>query len=107
MFIQFEKISDDARCWVYTLEKPLSKIKCEIEGFLKQVCQNWMSHKNEIISSFMIYNDQYIIIFAENNISGCSIDNSFNLIKNKLISYNLNLISNSKIGFSCPFESLI
>lgn len=98
MFVEFEKISNDARCWVYILEKPISKIKCKIEDFLKQVCQNWTSHKNEIIASFKIYNDQFIIMFAEDNISGCSIDNSYNLIKNKLISFNINVISNSNIG---------
>ena len=98
MYVPFEKIDENAKCWIYILEKNINFKSDEINLILKSLCEKWKSHNNEVVSSFQIYRDRYIILFAEEGISGCSIDSSNRLLRYELDRLNINIMPNSKIG---------
>lgn len=98
MYVPFEKIDENAKCWIYILEKNINFKSDEINLILKSLCEKWKSHNNEVVSSFQIYRDRYIILFAEEGISGCSIDSSNRLLRYELDRLNINVMPNSKIG---------
>tara|TARA_B100000902_G_scaffold86356_2_gene90531 strand:+ start:7464 stop:7937 length:474 start_codon:yes stop_codon:yes gene_type:complete len=98
MYIDLDKIDRNARCWVYALEKNCKNVNDDIHKFLKKICENWMTHSNSINASYKIYDNRYIILFAENNISGCSIDGANRLVREKLNELNIDIMPNSKIG---------
>ena len=98
MYVPFDKIDESAKCWIYILEKNINFKSDEINLILKSLCEKWKSHNNEVVSSFQIYRDRYIILFAEEGISGCSIDSSNRLLRYELDRLNINVMPNSKIG---------
>ena len=98
MYVPFDKIDESAKCWIYILEKNINFKSDEINLILKSLCEKWKSHNNEVVSSFKIYRDRYIILFAEEGISGCSIDSSNRLLRYELDRLNINVMPNSKIG---------
>tara|TARA_B100002052_G_C15732009_1_gene529116 strand:+ start:134 stop:607 length:474 start_codon:yes stop_codon:yes gene_type:complete len=98
MYVPFDKIDENAKCWIYILEKNINFESDEINLILKSLCEKWKSHNNEVVSSFQIYRDRYIILFAEEGISGCSIDSSNRLLRYELDRLNINVMPNSKIG---------
>ena len=98
MYVPFDKIDENAKCWIYILEKNINFESDEINLILKSLCEKWKSHNNEVVSSFQIYRDRYIILFAEEGISGCSIDSSNRLLRYELDQLNINVMPNSKIG---------
>ena len=100
MYIPFEKISDKARAWVYILSKDLNNnITKVLEKHLIEICENWKSHGSLINSSFVIYRNRFVILFAEENtVSGCSIDSTNNNLRKILNQLSIGIDSNSKIG---------
>ena len=100
MYIPFEKISNKARAWVYILSKDINNNIAEIlEKHLIKICETWKSHGSDINSSFVIYRNRFVILFAEENtVSGCSIDSTNNTLRKKLNQLDIGLDSNSKIG---------
>ena len=100
MYIPFEKISDKARAWVYILSKDLNNnITNVLEKHLIEICENWKSHGSLINSSFVIYRNRFVILFAEENtVSGCSIDSTNNNLRKILNQLSIGIDSNSKIG---------
>ena len=76
MYVELNKISGNARCWIYTLENINRNISEDINKFLTKLCENWMTHGEPVKASYKVYNDSYIILFAEKSISGCSIDDA-------------------------------
>ena len=98
MFISLDKIDKKAKCWVYILEKNCAEVRDDLHCFLKELCDTWVSHNQNVIASYKIYNDSHIVLFAENSISGCSIDRANKLIRKKLNDLNIGIMPNSKIG---------
>ena len=100
MYLEFKNLSPKARCWIYILQSPVTKVLFKNLDFeLNKVCENWVSHGENINSNYKITDKQFIILFAEeNNVSGCSIDalnNEMIRISNVL---GIGLKANSKIG---------
>ena len=98
MYIELDKISGNARCWIYTLENINRNVSEEINKFLTKLCENWMTHGQPVKASYKIYNGSYIILFAEKSISGCSIDDANRSIREKLNELSIGIMPNSKIG---------
>ena len=100
MYLEFKNLSPKARCWIYILQSPLTKVLFKKLDFeLNKVCENWVSHGENINSNYKITDKQFIILFAEeNNVSGCSID----AVNNEMIRISnvlgIGLKPNSKIG---------
>ena len=98
MYVSYNKLNKRARCWVYITEKPIVKKKKLVKSFLKNLCQEWTSHGEDVISSFKLYKENFIILFAEDEISGCSIDSSSGLLRENLNQLKIDIQPNSKIG---------
>tara|TARA_X000001036_G_scaffold115236_1_gene108353 strand:- start:839 stop:1318 length:480 start_codon:yes stop_codon:yes gene_type:complete len=100
MYLEFKNLSPKARCWIYILQSPVTKVLFKNLDFeLNKVCENWVSHGKNINSNYKIIDKQFIILFAEeNNVSGCSID----AVNNEMIRISnvlgIGLKPNSKIG---------
>ena len=100
MYLEFKNLSPKARCWIYILQSPVTKVLFKKLDFeLNKVCENWVSHGKNINSNYKIIDKQFIILFAEeNNVSGCSID----AVNNEMIRISnvlgIGLKPNSKIG---------
>ncbi|MBJ24089.1 MAG: hypothetical protein CMB64_05400 [Euryarchaeota archaeon] len=69
-----------------------------VKDHLKNLCDQWVSHGKNINSSFQLYKENFIILFADEDISGCSIDSSNNLLRESLNQLKIDIQPNSKIG---------
>ena len=100
MYIPFKNISNKSRAWVYILNEDISEInKNKLSEYLKSICDDWQSHGSIIKSSYVVFKNRFILLFAEENtVSGCSIDASFNKLRKTLNHLEIGLDSNSKIG---------
>jgi len=111
MFIPYNKIEDDSRCWIYQVDKKITSLEKKfIEKKIRYFCENWTSHNVPVKSSFIIDLDYYILLFADEqhtNISGCAIDEQRKIIekiseelKIKISTYNrIGVFINNKLIF--------
>ena len=111
MFIPFNKISENYRCWVYQIGKMITqKEKVFISKSLESFCEKWTSHNNSVKSSYVIDFDSFIILFADqriNKVSGCAIDEQSRVIRQignnlkiKILPYiNTGVFIKNKLGF--------
>ena len=111
MFIPFNKITENYRCWVYQIGKMITqKEKVFISKSLESFCEKWTSHNNSVKSSYVIDFDSFIILFADqriNKVSGCAIDEKSRVIRQignnlkiKILPYiNTGVFINNKLVF--------
>tara|TARA_Y100000766_G_scaffold272038_1_gene271424 strand:- start:704 stop:1204 length:501 start_codon:yes stop_codon:yes gene_type:complete len=111
MFIPFNKISENYKCWVYQIGKMITqKEKVFISKSLESFCEKWTSHNNSVKSSYVIDFDSFIILFADqriNKVSGCAIDEKSRVIRQignnlkiKILPYiNTGVFINNKLVF--------
>ena len=98
MYISYDELTKKARCWVYITEKPMLTNRSLVKDHLKNLCDQWVSHGKNINSSFQLYKENFIILFADEEISGCSIDSSNKLLRESLNQLKIDIQRNSKIG---------
>ena len=98
MYVSYNELNEKARCWVFITDKPIIENKYIVTEFLKNLCQKWVSHGKDVVSSFQLYKENFIILFAEDEISGCSIDSSSALLRESLNQLKIDIQPNSKIG---------
>ena len=101
MYIPYDNISPKSKSWIYILSKNINKnILLDLNTFLIKICEDWKSHGQITKASYVISNNRFIILFAEDNnlISGCSIDKSNKELRKKLNQLKIDLLPNSKIG---------
>ena len=101
MYISYDNISPKSKSWIYILSKNIDKnILLDLNAFLIKICKDWKSHGQTTKASYVISNNRFIILFAEdkNLISGCSIDKSNKELRKKLNQLKIDLLPNSKIG---------
>jgi hypothetical protein len=103
MFVDFESLDNSARIWVYQSNREFSAnemviIKTKVENFL----QNWVRHGDDLKASYTIMYNQFIVLAVDenfNNVSGCSIDASVNLIKQLEKEFSIDLTNKLNISF--------
>lgn len=84
MFIPFENLTESSRVWIYTSERPLfANEHAHISERLKQFASNWQSHQKEVVSSYKIIEDRFVVIACDetSDVSGCGIDKSVHLMQ--------------------------
>ena len=85
MLVPFDQLSDTSKIWIYQAEKELDNeqialVKTKLEKFLN----TWQSHGKDLVASYKIPYNQFIIIGVDEdktNSSGCSIDASVAVLK--------------------------
>jgi hypothetical protein len=103
MLVDFENMDDAARVWVYQSNRAFSeseveKISKKIELFLSK----WQRHGDDLKASYFIKYNQFIIIAVDedfNQVSGCSIDASVNLMKQLEQEFGTDLTNKLNISF--------
>lgn len=103
MLTNFEDIADEARLWIYQIDKELSiteeeKLLNETKNFLV----NWSAHGNNLHASVKIMAHRLLIIAADesfSNASGCSIDSKMAFLREIQIEMGLDLFSRNVIFY--------
>jgi len=82
MFVPFQSLPDHARVWIYQADRKFSDSeKNTISESLHSFTLQWRVHGQPMDSSFEIAYDQFIVLAANDQASGCSIDSSVRTIK--------------------------
>src|SRR5688572_27622278 len=82
MYIPFEKLNPSSRIWIYQANKTLTQMDAEIlRRHLHAFTEQWTVHGHPLEASFDIRHDQFVIIAANDQTSGCSIDASVRVMK--------------------------
>ncbi len=95
-----EELSDSARIWIFPLTAPLPKEKeAPLRDQLEKFVSQWTSHKAEVSGAFSLFKNKFIIIAAESDVSGCSIDSVFRAVKTATSALNIELADISQVFF--------
>lgn len=85
MWIDFDKIADDARVWVYQASRPLSRAEVlTVEYALKPALDGWAAHGQPLLASANVLENRFVIVAVDEDQalpSGCSIDASVHFVQ--------------------------
>ncbi|WP_456460912.1 ABC transporter ATPase [Lutibacter sp.] len=103
MLINFEDLSDTSKVWIYQSNREFSDneieiIKKRVEDFIG----SWQRHGEDLKASYQLKYNHFIILAVDekfNEVSGCSIDASVNLIKQFEKEFKLDLTNKLNISF--------
>jgi len=103
MYVDFEKLPDDAKIWIYQSSRKfypdeIKKLKQQIEGFLT----SWNDNGIEIIASYQLNYNRFIIIAVDQTLDTLSIDaidDSVGFILDLQTEYNVELLDKLNVCF--------
>ncbi|HEY3402008.1 MAG TPA: hypothetical protein VGK59_01395 [Ohtaekwangia sp.] len=82
MFVPFNSLPGSARVWIYQSDRVITFEEEKIlSDRLKAFCQQWMVHGEPMDTSFEIRYNRFVILAANDQASGCSIDSSVRILK--------------------------
>lgn len=82
MFVSYTSLPTNARVWIYQADRPLINAEHDIiSTLLKSFTEEWMVHGQPMDASFGIRYNRFILLAANDQASGCSIDSSVRAIK--------------------------
>ena len=80
MYIDFDKLPDNARVWVYQANRPLTADEVKtIDESLRPELNQWAAHGQPLLASMKLVDKQFVVVGVDegyNLPSGCSIDSS-------------------------------
>ncbi|WP_420149324.1 hypothetical protein [Spirosoma sp.] len=85
MYVDFDKLPDNARVWVYQANRSLtdSEVKA-IEEILRPALEQWAAHGQPLLASARVVENRFIVLSVDEGYSlpsGCSIDSSVRTIQ--------------------------
>lgn len=103
MLVNFESLETTSRIWVYQSNREFSDkevdiICTKVESFIAE----WKRHGEGLKASYQIKYNQFIILAVDedyNQVSGCSIDSSVNLMKQFERAFDLDLTNKMNVAF--------
>ncbi|MEI9919503.1 MAG: hypothetical protein WDO14_11950 [Bacteroidota bacterium] len=103
MYVPFETLPDYSRIWIYQANRKLSdKEKKFADEALKDFCERWVAHNQQLKTSFSIEHNQFVILAADEDYhqpSGCSIDSSVRALKELQAELGIDLFDRTKVAF--------
>jgi hypothetical protein len=85
MWIDFDKLPDDARVWVYQANRPLTDEDVQvIEQTLQPALNQWAAHGQPLLASAQVVANRFVVVGVDEGYSlpsGCSIDSSARTIR--------------------------
>lgn len=111
IMLTIDKMPPDARVWVYQSSRIFTdteEISIKEQG--KNFISTWTSHGAEVLASFdIIYNHFIVISIDENNalISGCGLDKGLHFIKKLENLFNITLLDRLQVAYRKEDEILI
>ena len=103
MLVNFDSLGGTSKIWIYQSnrefsEKEIAEISQNLENFIGA----WKRHGDDLKASYQIKYNQFIVIAVDENfneVSGCSIDASVNLIKQFEQKFAVDLTNKLNISF--------
>ncbi len=103
MFVDYNLMPNTSRVWIYQANRQFSPdelgmLKLKIERFINA----WKRHGDDLKASYVIKYNQFIVLLVDgsyNDVSGCSIDASVNLIKELENEFAIDLTNKLNISF--------
>jgi len=103
MLTNYDLMPDSSRVWIYQSDRGFSSdelniVKSKVEAFIN----NWQRHGEDLKASYKIVYNQFIVLLVDedvNQVSGCSIDASVNLMKQLENEFNVDLTNKLNVSF--------
>jgi len=103
MLVNFDSLAANSRIWIYQSNREFSNNELEIispkiESFIAE----WKRHGDGLKASYQIKYNQFIVLAVDedyNQVSGCSIDSSVNLMKQFEREFDLDLTNKLNVAF--------
>ena len=103
MLTNYDLMPDSSRVWVYQSDREFSKNELEVvNSKVETFLNNWQRHGDDLKASYKIVYNQFIVLLVDeevNNVSGCSIDASVNLMKQLENDFNVDLTNKLNVSF--------
>ena len=98
--MHFKGFSDDARLWAYGFAVRLAPDQAEtVRTELTKFCDSWQVHGKPVDGSFELIDDQFALLAAADDVSGCSIDSSVAVFKDIKLKHGLDALDANLIFF--------
>jgi len=98
-----DSLENSSRIWIYQANKAFSKNEeVEISSKIENFIATWKRHGDDLKASYQIKYHHFIIIAVDegfNEVSGCSIDASVNLIQQLEKNFQIDLTNKLNISF--------
>ena len=103
MLVQFDKIHDASRIWIYQANRRFNSSESKIiSDALTTFTENWLVHGSPMQASFDLKFNQFVILAADedaNAASGCSIDDSVRTFKKLGAELNIDFFDRTRVAF--------
>lgn len=80
-----ESLSAQSKVWIYQASRPFTAQElAELEHYLQQFAEKWVSHNRALKSSAKVFHRQFIVLMVDETqagASGCSIDSSVHFLQ--------------------------
>lgn len=103
MYIDFKELPEDARVWIYQSNRSFTpEEQVQLTTQLKDYLEEWTAHGSELLASFEIRYNRFIVIGANQNVhavSGCSLDALVRFIQQLEQAYNVTLLDRMNVSY--------
>ena len=103
MFVDYDLMPNDSRVWIYQSNRVFNADELKIlKPKIQEFIDVWKRHGTDLKASFVIKYNQFIVLLVDeeyNDVSGCSIDASVNLIKKLENYFEIDLTNKLNISF--------
>lgn len=103
MYVDFKKLPDTARIWIYQSNRPFTEVEMEeIHTFIKEFITQWTAHGKSLQAGYEIPYRRFIILGLDQSqaaASGCSIDASVHFIQGLEKKYGVDLLDKMNVTF--------
>ncbi len=103
MLTDYDLMPDLSRVWIYQSDRSFSSEELElIKNKVEIFINTWQRHGDDLKASYKIVYNQFIVLLVDedvNNVSGCSIDSSVNLIKELESEFDVDLTNKLNVSF--------
>ena len=99
----YREFPENSRVWIYQCDRQLSPDEVKmIKQRTDQFLIDWGSHGSKLSAQIEIFYNVFLVVFVDEeiaNASGCSIDKSFQLIKDLEIEFDISLLDRMVIAY--------
>lgn len=103
MLIEFEKMPDEARLWIYQVSRKLTPDEVKlVRNHTERFLSDWKAHGMDLKAAYTMAYDQFLIISVDESFSqasGCSIDSSVHLINALESALGVSFMTTSQVAF--------
>ena len=103
MYRDFKELPDDARVWVYQCNRSFTEDEQkQLHTQLEEFINHWMVHGKDLLSSFELRYNRFIVIGAltdAHGVGGCSLDALAHFIQELEAQYNVTLLDRMNVSY--------